>query len=161
MELENALGKALVSINEMRSLEGAVMEDDVNGRLITLRAQLDEIELVSEENLSARREELMEKVSDLVTASIDPKNVAMDVARLVERGNISEEITRFRSHLELWNISVSGSEPCGKKLDYIAQEMNREVNTIGAKSQDSKIAEHVIIIKAQLERIREQVQNIL
>ena len=159
--LENALEKALGSINEMRSLEGAVMEDDVNGRLITLRAQLDEIELISEENLSARREDLMEKVSDLVTASIDPKNVAMDVARLVERGNISEEITRFRSHLELWSISVSGSEPCGKKLDYIAQEMNREANTIGAKSLDSKLAEHVIIIKTQLERIREQVQHIL
>ena len=159
--LEKALGKALVSINKMRSLEGAVMEDDVNGRLVTLRAQLDEIEVISEENLSSHREQLMKKVSELVTTFIDPKNVAMDVARLVERGNISEEITRFRSHLKLWGNSVSGSEPCGKKLDYIAQEMNREVNTIGAKSQDSKIAEHVIIMKAQLERIREQVQNVL
>ena len=159
--LENALGKALISINKMRSLEGAVMEDDVNGRLVTLRAQLDEIELISEENLSSHREEMMKKVSELVTTFIDPKNVAMDVARLVERGNVSEEITRFRSHLKLWGKSVSGSEPCGKKLDYIAQEMNREVNTIGAKSQNSKIAEHVIIMKAQLERIREQVQNVL
>ena len=136
------------------------MEDDVNGRLTTLRAQLDEIELVSEENLSARREDLMEKVSDLVTASIDPKNVAMDVARLVERGNISEEITRFRSHLELWNISVSGSEPCGKKLGYIAQEMNREVNTIGSKAMGSETSKLIVSAKSELEKLREQVQNI-
>ncbi len=84
----------------------------------------------------------------------------MEVARLVERSDVAEEITRFRSHLTLWNEAVQVKGICGKKLDFIVQEMGREINTIGAKCQDSDIAERVIAVKSELERVREQVQNI-
>jgi uncharacterized protein (TIGR00255 family) len=78
----------------------------------------------------------------------------------VERSDITEEITRFRSHVTMWRSTVQGGGPCGKKLDFIVQEMNREVNTMGSKCQDAVIAEHVIAMKAELERVREQVQNV-
>jgi uncharacterized protein (TIGR00255 family) len=78
----------------------------------------------------------------------------------VERADVAEEITRFRSHLELWKNTVRAGGPCGKKLDFIVQEMNREVNTIGSKCQDADIAEHVIAMKSEIERVREQVQNV-
>ena len=78
----------------------------------------------------------------------------------MERSDITEELTRFRSHVALWREAVRAEGPCGKKLDFIIQEMNREVNTIGSKCQDAAITESVIAIKSELERIREQVQNI-
>jgi uncharacterized protein (TIGR00255 family) len=159
--LRPAFEGALGELNRMREAEGRELAADLDRRLAAVEGALRAIESRSNSSREERRRELAERVRDVLAgAALDPAAVAMEVARLVERSDVSEEITRFRSHLALWNRAASGAEPCGKKLDFIVQEMNREANTIGAKCQDAAITEQVIAIKSELERIREQVQNI-
>jgi uncharacterized protein (TIGR00255 family) len=157
--LDRALDAALDGLQRMREAEGAELQADLESRTGSLRALLEGIERRSEESRSERRAELETKVGELL-AGAEGATVVAEVARLVERSDIAEEVTRFRSHLSLWQSAVSGKERCGKKLDFIVQEMNREVNTIGSKCQDSRIAESVIEMKSELERVREQVQNV-
>ncbi|MGH9325052.1 MAG: YicC/YloC family endoribonuclease [Vicinamibacteria bacterium] len=158
--MDRALDQALDALEKMRTSEGAEMAADLDARIHALASTLDEIEKRSTENRESRRADLEAKVQELLSTKIEPTAVASEVARLVERADIAEEITRFRSHVTLWRSAVSSSEPCGKKLDFIVQEMNREVNTIGSKSPDAEIAERVIGMKSELERVREQVQNV-
>ncbi len=158
--LEPALGQALDELEQMRAAEGAEMAADLDRRLKELASLVDRIEARSDTRREERRKEIEAKVAELTGSALEPSAIAMEVARLVERADIAEEITRFRSHLELWKGTTSSGGPCGKKLDFIVQEMNREVNTIGSKSQDAEIAGHVIAMKSEIERVREQVQNI-
>ncbi len=95
--------------------------------------------------------------ADLAT---DPAAVAQEVVRFAARSDISEEVVRFRAHVQQWSSLTEGPEPCGRKLDFLLQEMNREVNTIGSKADGSGIPETIIGIKAELEKMREQVQNV-
>jgi uncharacterized protein (TIGR00255 family) len=158
--VEPALSRALDALGSMREAEGAEMMSDFEGRISTLADHVARVEALSEQKRESRRAELEAKVAEIVGAAVEPATIAMEVARLVERGDVTEEVTRFRSHLELWKGTVNAGGPCGKKLDFIVQEMNREVNTIGSKCQDAEIAEHVIAMKSEIERVREQVQNI-
>ncbi len=158
--VDRALDAAIDGLREMRQAEGTELAADFEARMKTLGSLLDGIESRSEESRERRRANLQAKVGDLLANAVEPAAVVSEVARLVERADIAEEITRFRSHLSLWQSAVEGREPCGKKLDFIVQEMNREVNTIGSKCQDSAIAERVIEMKSELERVREQVQNV-
>ena len=158
--IEPALAQALDDLERMRTAEGAELEADLNERLKTMSEYLDGIETTSRDGRETRKKELIEKVNELESSGLEPAALAMEVTRLVEKSDIAEEITRFRSHLSLWNDTVTAGQPCGKKLDFIIQEMNREINTIGSKCQDAAIAEKVIAIKSELERVREQVQNL-
>lgn len=158
--LEPALSEALAELTRMREAEGKEMSADFERRMTALGGHLERVEKSSGERRESRRNDLGAKVRELLGSALEPSAISMEVARLVERADIAEEITRFRSHLELWKRAVAASGPCGKKLDFIIQEMNREVNTIGSKSQDAEIAEQVIAMKSELERVREQVQNI-
>jgi uncharacterized protein (TIGR00255 family) len=158
--IDRAMDLALDSLEKMRESEGSAMASDLESRTGTLMRALDEIEKASLEARDAKRAELEAKVAELLASAVEPTAIAAEVARLVERADVAEEITRFRSHVALWRSAVAGAEPCGKKLDFIVQEMNREVNTIGSKCQDAAIAERVIAMKAELERVREQVQNV-
>jgi uncharacterized protein (TIGR00255 family) len=158
--IEPAIEKAVSELEAMRKAEGAELETDLSGRVKTISGKLDIIEETSSAGRERRRRELGEKVRELELTSIESSTLAMEVARLVEKSDIAEEITRFRSHLTLWGEAVEAAGACGKKLDFIIQEMNREVNTIGSKCQDAAIAERVIDIKTELERMREQIQNI-
>lgn len=158
--VEPALTEALDALTSMRAAEGAETAADFANRIETLAGHVTRVEALSEEKRDTRRAELQTKVAELVGSAVEPATIAMETARLVERSDIAEEIARFRSHLELWKGTVAAVGPCGKKLDFIVQEMNREVNTIGSKCQDAEITEHVIAMKAEVERIREQVQNI-
>jgi len=158
--IDRALNLAIDSLEKMREAEGAAMASDLETRMGSLSRTLDEIERGSLEARDAKRAELEAKVQELLASAVEPTAIASEVARLVERAGVAEEITRFRSHVVLWKSAVAASEPCGKKLDFIVQEMNREVNTIGSKCQDKAISERVIAMKAELERVREQVQNI-
>jgi uncharacterized protein (TIGR00255 family) len=125
-----------------------------------LESAASEVEKLSLESRETKRRELEAKVQELLGASLEPGAIASEVARLAERADVTEEVTRFRSHIALWKTAVEAPEPCGKKLDFILQEMNREVNTIGSKCQEAAITERVIEMKAELERVREQVQNV-
>jgi uncharacterized protein (TIGR00255 family) len=158
--LEPALAQALDDLERMRTAEGAELAADLTARLATMSEYLDRIEATSHSSRETRKRELIEKVNELELSALEPGALAMEVTRLVEKADIAEEITRFRSHFSLWNDTVTAGEPCGKKLDFIIQEMNREVNTIGSKCQDAAISEKVIAIKSELERVREQVQNL-
>jgi uncharacterized protein (TIGR00255 family) len=90
----------------------------------------------------------------------DPVALAQEIVRVAQRSDISEEVTRFRGHLAHWDTLVTAEEPCGRKLDFLLQEMNREVNTIGSKADGLQVSERIIQAKAELERLREQVQNV-
>jgi uncharacterized protein (TIGR00255 family) len=158
--IDRAMDLAIDSLERMRESEGAVMASDLESRMFSLSRTLDEIEKSSLEARETKRAELEAKVEELLGSAVEPTAIASEVARLVERADVAEEITRFRSHVSLWQSAVAAAEPCGKKLDFIVQEMNREVNTIGSKCQDAAISERVIGMKAELERVREQVQNI-
>lgn len=158
--VEPAIVEAIAEFASMRAAEGAEMAADVEGRIGELSKRLERIEARSNEGRNQKREQLQARVEELLGSALEPPAIAMEVARLVERSDIAEEITRLRSHLELWRGAVASDGPCGKKLDFIIQEMNREVNTIGSKCQDAAITEHVIAMKAEIERVREQVQNI-
>jgi uncharacterized protein (TIGR00255 family) len=91
---------------------------------------------------------------------VDQAMIAQEIVRLAARSDISEEVTRFRAHLAHWRALSESDEPCGRKLDFLLQEMNREVNTIGSKADGVGVSEIVIDAKAELERMREQVQNV-
>jgi uncharacterized protein (TIGR00255 family) len=158
--IDQAMDLAIGSLEMMREAEGAAMASDLEARIGALSRAVDEIEAISRETREAKRKELEGKVREILSSAVEANAIAAEVARLVERADVAEEITRFRSHLVLWRSAVAASEPCGKKLDFIVQEMNREVNTIGSKSQDAAITERIIAMKAELERVREQVQNV-
>jgi uncharacterized protein (TIGR00255 family) len=158
--LEPALVEAVAGFGKMRSAEGEEMAADIAGRIRELSTRLERVEARSNESRSHKREQLQARVDELLAGNVEPSTIAMEVARLVERNDVTEEITRLRSHLELWRGAVESDGPCGKKLDFIVQEMNREINTIGSKCQDATITEQVIAMKAEIERVREQVQNI-
>jgi uncharacterized protein (TIGR00255 family) len=162
--LDEAIGRAMDlaidSLSRMRETEGAALGSDLEARMSALVRTLEEVERISGESREAKRAELEAKIQEVLASAVEPGAIAAEAARLVERADVAEEITRLRSHVALWRRAVEGSEPCGKKLDFIVQEMNREVNTIGSKCQDAAIAERVIAMKAEIERVREQVQNI-
>lgn len=158
--LDEALEAALSDLTSMREAEAAEIGADLAALVDELAGRVDRIEALSRETREERRKELLARVSELLGTAVEPPVVAMEVTRLVERSDITEEIARLRSHVELWRTTTAEGGPCGKKLDFIAQEIHREVNTIGSKCQDAAIAEHVIAAKTELERIREQVQNI-
>jgi uncharacterized protein (TIGR00255 family) len=90
----------------------------------------------------------------------DPAMTAQEIVRFVARSDVDEELVRLRSHFEHWRALADGPEPCGRKLDFLVQEMNREINTIGSKAEGTRATEIVIAAKAELERVREQVQNV-
>jgi uncharacterized protein (TIGR00255 family) len=90
----------------------------------------------------------------------DPAAIAQEIVRFVARSDIDEEVVRMRSHLEHWRSLAAGPEPCGRKLDFLVQEMNREINTMGSKVEGARATEIVIAAKAELERVREQTQNV-
>jgi len=158
--LAPALQQALEEHDRMSRAEGAELATDIDGRLETVAEHVEAVESLSTSSKERKRQEILERIKELQVAGIEPAPLATEIARLVERSDIAEELTRLRSHLAMWRETVSADGPCGKKLDFIMQEMNREVNTIGSKCQDAGITERVISLKSELERIREQIQNI-
>jgi len=110
------------------------------------------------EGLQAR---LHERVRELrADALTDEALIAQEIAKFVGRSDITEEVVRFRGHLDHWQALSEGPEPCGRKLDFLLQEMNREVNTMGSKADGLRVSELIIAAKAELEKMREQVQNV-
>jgi uncharacterized protein (TIGR00255 family) len=159
--MEEALGAALEELDAMRSREGAHLAADLAGRLAALGGLIDGVAaaaVVGRVQLEAR---LLERVRELAQSiPVDQAAVSQEIVRVAQRSDISEEVTRFRGHLAHWTSLVDMDEPCGRKLDFLLQEMNREVNTIGAKADGLHVSERIIQAKAELERMKEQVQNV-
>ncbi|HSF99960.1 MAG TPA: DUF1732 domain-containing protein, partial [Vicinamibacterales bacterium] len=159
--VEAAVGEAIDAVAAMRETEGAYLASDVRARLSTLSGFVDELERLAREGQAGLEARLRERLEALpADLAAEPAAVAQEVVRFVARSDIDEEIVRMRGHFEHWRTLSEGGEPCGRKLDFLVQEMNREINTIGSKAEGPRVTEVVIAAKAELERIREQVQNV-
>jgi uncharacterized protein (TIGR00255 family) len=159
--LEKALAAALKKLNAMRAREGKALEADLTARLKRLETMLEEIAVFAPETVSRYRKKLFQGLESAGLKNVaDDERVIKEIALFGERSDISEEITRLESHIQQFKKMLRGSEPSGRSLDFLAQEFFREINTIGSKANDLKVTEHVVAFKTELERIREQIQNV-
>lgn len=159
--VEAAVEQALTELEAMRVREGEHLRADFDARIAALSAFIDRVAAAADEGRAGLEERLHERVREIrQELPVDEALIAQEIVRTAARSDISEEVTRFRAHLAHWNALADGDEPCGRKLDFLLQEMNREVNTIGSKADGLRISELVINAKAELEKLREQVQNV-
>ena len=148
---------------KMREVEGVKLADDLQGRLDAILDAMESIAQLAPDRLVAERDRMRRVVSELAGGvGIDEDRITREVAHMAERLDISEELVRLRSHIELFRsiLAQTGDEPVGKRLGFLTQEMHREANTIGSKANDSQIEHRVISIKDEIERLREQIENI-
>jgi uncharacterized protein (TIGR00255 family) len=159
--VETTVQDAIEALVVMRETEGRFIETDLDTRTATMAGMVGELETLSREGQDALATRLRERLAALPPdLASDPAGLAQEVVRFVARSDVDEEIVRMRGHLEHWRGLAAGAEPCGRKLDFLLQEMNREINTIGSKAEGPRATETVVAAKAELERIREQVQNV-
>jgi uncharacterized protein (TIGR00255 family) len=159
--LDAALTEAVDQLDAMRTREGEHLAMDLGARKDAVSRLIDALAVAAERGRQDVETRLSERVKELMaTIPGDPNAVAQEIVRVAQRSDISEEVTRFKGHLAHWDALVAGPEPCGRKLDFLLQEMNREVNTIGSKADGLQVSELIIEAKAELERMREQVQNV-
>jgi uncharacterized protein (TIGR00255 family) len=156
-----ALDAALADLDGMRMREGAHLRADLDERRATVASLVERIAVAADEGRAGLELRLAERVEQLRRdVPVDESAVAQEIVRAAARSDISEEVARFRGHVSHWATLVDSAEPCGRKLDFLLQEMNREVNTLGAKADGLRVSELVIATKAELEKMREQVQNV-
>ena len=159
--VEDAVEAAIDDLEKMRVREGAHLANDLDARKAMLATLIEDLARAAETGRQELESRLNERVRELVsTLPIDPAAVSQEIVRVAQRSDITEEVTRFRGHLAHWEALATGPEPCGRKLDFLLQEMNREINTIGSKADGLQVSELIIKAKAELERMREQVQNV-
>ena len=153
---------ALENLCNMRIIEGQKLEKDILTRADLLEESVCDLEKYTESIEKEYKEKLYTRISELLDDPkvVDEYRLAQEVAIYADKSNITEEIVRFKSHINQLRDTVTADESVGRKMDFLIQEMNREVNTMGSKSSDVSIANLVINMKAELEKIREQVQNI-
>ena len=147
----------------MREQEGQRLAEDLEGRLQSIEVALKRIAELAPARLVSERDRMRRVVGELLEGiPVDEDRIAREIAYLVERWDVSEELVRMRSHIELFRASVAAPspEPVGKRLSFLVQEMNRETNTIGSKANDSAIEHEVIAVKDEIERLREQIENV-
>lgn len=160
-EVVAATDEALVGLDQMRRKEGEFLQRDLEERSGALSVLVDGIVAESESGDDALRERLLARVAELEEqVEVDPMLVAQEVMRWAARSDIHEEVARLRGHLEHMKQLSEEAAPCGRKLDFLIQEMNREVNTMGSKAEGRGMAELVVAAKAEVEKLREQIQNV-
>jgi uncharacterized protein (TIGR00255 family) len=159
--VEEAVAAALEELDSMRVREGGYLRADLDARRTELGGLFERAAEAAQQGMAGLQTRLQERVRELGADSMaDEGTIAQEIARFVGRSDITEEVVRFRGHLEHWRTLSEGPEPCGRKLDFLLQEMNREVNTLGSKAEGSAVTESVVSLKAELEKMREQVQNV-
>jgi uncharacterized protein (TIGR00255 family) len=159
--LEGALTEALDALVAMREREGRALQADLSARVERVATLAAEVAALAPKTVEGYRARLQERVSELLKgAPIDEARLVQEVAVFAERTDVAEEATRLQAHLDAFRGFLGGSEPAGRRMDFLVQEMHREVNTTGSKSQSTEISIRVVDLKAELERIREQVQNV-
>jgi uncharacterized protein (TIGR00255 family) len=159
--VEGAVVTALDELDRMRVSEGAHLRADLDGRRQHIGDLFERAAVASADGEEALKARLAERVKELrADSTVDEAAIAQEIVRYANRSDITEETVRFRAHLEHWRALSDGPEPCGRKLDFLLQEMNREVNTLGSKAEGPGIPELIVGLKAELEKMREQVQNV-
>ena len=157
-----AVELALNQVKEMREKEGHQIQTDILNRMELLQSRIDEVGEISGKFTLEKQIQMREKISELLDGeTLDETRLIQEVAFLSERADVTEEIVRCKSHFTQLSSYMNQEEPVGKRINFLIQEIGREVNTIGSKSPQPAVTNHVIEIKGELEKIREQVQNIL
>lgn len=155
------LDEALVAYNAMRTVEGGKLREDIAGRADTIEAVVGKVEERSPQTVAAYREKLLARMQEVLqSTAIDESRILTEAAIFADKIAVDEETVRLRSHLSQLRTMLESDQPIGRKLDFLIQEVNRECNTIGSKCNDLTIAQDVVNMKAEVEKIREQVQNI-
>lgn len=163
--IETVLADALDDLEKMRESEGSSLADELNTRLAGIESRLPAIEEESAKVAAEYHDRLLKRMNDMLakTASqidIDQGRLAQEVAYLADRADISEEITRLKTHIDHFRSIMSEDKDVGKRLDFLTQELNREANTITSKTNNMVVKENALAIKSEIEKIREQVQNV-
>jgi uncharacterized protein (TIGR00255 family) len=159
--VERALNAALAELIKMREREGKHLAKDLIHRLKTVRTELKEIRALYPDVVKKYREAMLERINKAgLNIPIDDERLVKEISFFADRSDISEELTRLESHLAQFAHHLRKNEPVGRTLEFITQEIFRELNTLGAKSNDAAISQHVVACKAELEKIREQIQNL-
>ncbi len=160
-DVRNAVDSALEGFLGMRKAEGERLKADVLSRAETIMSIVDEIEKRSPETVEEYKTRLKQKIEEFLgSGEYDEQRVITEVAIYADKVAVDEETVRLRSHFEQLNTYLNSDEPVGRSIDFLIQEMNREANTIGSKVKDAEIAQKVVRIKNEIEKIREQIQNI-
>ncbi|MBD3616453.1 MAG: YicC family protein [Gracilimonas sp.] len=158
---EKALQEAVQSLLKMRTQEGNQLKNDLLDRIEFIESNLEIITKETSGRADETREKLLERINNLIEEDkIDPERLEQEVAILVDKMDVTEEIVRLKSHLKFFIEAVEQPDPAGRRLNFLTQEINRELNTIGSKANNSEIAQYVVKCKEALEQIREQVQNV-
>jgi len=161
-DILDAVKNALVQLNQMREKEGQLIYLDLTKRISNLKLIIDKSEKLAKIFSSEKELLLRKKIKELLlNESLDESRLIQEVAYIADRADITEELVRCRSHFEQLDAYMDDSEPVGKKINFLIQEIGREVNTIGSKSPQTEVTKNVIELKAELEKIREQIQNVL
>ena len=156
-----ALDAAIEGLQDMRQQEGRALHSDLLNRITLISSYNAAVNKMAPDRVSAAREKLEERIQDLVSEErINPERLEQEIAMLADKLDVNEETVRLESHLGLFREALTLTEPVGRKLNFIVQEMNREINTIGSKANDSAMTEVVVKMKEELEKIREQVENV-
>ncbi len=159
--VEAAVGEAVEALDAMRVREGDYLRAELADGLRTLVELVEQIARAAHEGQAAARERIAQRVEQLgADLRLDPQAVAQEVVRYVARSDVSEELARLQGHVDHWQRLVDSAEPCGRPLEFLSQEMQRELNTIAAKADGARVGSLVVEAKSQLERLREQVQNV-
>jgi uncharacterized protein (TIGR00255 family) len=160
--VQEGVNLALKNLNAMRAQEGRELASDLEKRIHSMDETLDEVEKLSKERIPEERKNLQERIAQLLEDKfvIDQNRMEMEIAFIVDKLDVTEECVRYRIHNKFFLEALNKNEAAGRKLNFLVQEMNREANTIGSKSNDATIAHKVIGLKEELEKIREQLQNI-
>jgi uncharacterized protein (TIGR00255 family) len=159
--LRRAVAASLDALVAMRAREGEALARDLSTRLGSVEAAFGRVAELSPQVVEHYRARLEERIAELTRGvPLDPARLVQEVALFADRTDVAEEITRLRSHVAQVRHLLASAEPAGRKLDFLVQEMHREVNTIGSKSQSAELASLVVGLKAEIERMREQVQNV-
>lgn len=160
--MQRCLNQALEALDRMRRQEGEHIARDFAQRLDGIEAQLDRVEAAADGLVEQYRDKLQTRIESLTQGlvALDPMRIAQEAALLADRSDISEEIVRARSHVAQFRAIMQDDEPAGRKLNFLLQEFNREFNTMGAKAGKADLAHTIVALKAEIEKLREQVQNI-
>jgi len=159
--LEGILSDSIDSLREMRKKEGELLYRDFLARLGIIRDYLGDLETRAPQVVMEYKEKLSERISELTDVlEIDESRLSQEIAIMAEKSDITEEIVRFESHLSQFREMLESDEAIGRKMDFLLQEMLREINTIGSKSSDIEMSRNVIEIKSELAKLREQIQNV-
>jgi uncharacterized protein (TIGR00255 family) len=159
--VKDLLDRACDSMNVMKDREGSALGADLTKRLAIIRHQLDQVAVRAPQRPQEAKDRLVARLKVLLAdVEMDPVRMAQEVAMMADRLDFTEECVRLAAHLEQFHGLIEGPEMAGRKLNFLLQEMNREANTIGSKANDVEVARAVIVMKEEIERLREQVQNV-